>query len=134
MAVLFIVIAGIVVLGNLFPRKVSFLPGMRYYAGNWDTTQWCVTSRSLSALRTLTVARSTRWYTASWLDTTRKAKTCDLCSMVLGWNLGNGHMDNECLMEALQERCGLEAGDVRVVILDAQPIRKQRPVHVDRGV
>ena len=24
------------------PRKVSFLPGMRYYAGNWDTTVWCV--------------------------------------------------------------------------------------------
>jgi len=37
-------------------------------------------------------------------------------------------------MEALQERCGLEPGDVRVVILDAQPIRKQRPVHVERGV
>ncbi len=28
--------------GNLFPRKVSFLPGMRYYAGNWDTTLWCI--------------------------------------------------------------------------------------------
>ena len=34
---LFAVVAGTVVLGNLFPRKVSFLPGMRYYAGNWDT-------------------------------------------------------------------------------------------------
>src|SRR6202046_4756853 len=40
--VLFAVIAGVVVLGNLYPRKVSFLPGMRYYAGNWDTTVWCV--------------------------------------------------------------------------------------------
>src|ERR1700742_2010632 len=40
--VLFAVIATVVVLGNLFPRKVSFLPGMRYYAGNWDTTIWCV--------------------------------------------------------------------------------------------
>ncbi|MBV9723064.1 MAG: DUF3556 domain-containing protein, partial [Mycobacterium sp.] len=39
---LFAVVAGTVVLGNLFPRKVSFLPGMRYYAGNWDTTVWCV--------------------------------------------------------------------------------------------
>ena len=26
----------------MFPRKVSFLPGMRYYAGNWDTTLWCM--------------------------------------------------------------------------------------------
>ena len=30
---LFAVSAGVVVLGNLFPRKISFLPGMRYYAG-----------------------------------------------------------------------------------------------------
>ncbi len=28
--------------GNLFPRKISFLPGMRYYAGNWDTSLWCI--------------------------------------------------------------------------------------------
>jgi hypothetical protein len=41
-AILFIAIAGIVIIGNLFPRKISFLPGMRYYAGNWDTTLWCV--------------------------------------------------------------------------------------------
>ena len=41
-AILFVVVAGIVILGNLFPRKISFLPGMRYYAGNWDTTLWCI--------------------------------------------------------------------------------------------
>jgi hypothetical protein len=28
------------VLGNLFPEKISFLPSMRYYAGNWATTTW----------------------------------------------------------------------------------------------
>ena len=28
------------VLGNLCPDKISFLPSMRYYAGNWATTQW----------------------------------------------------------------------------------------------
>ncbi|WZU35651.1 hypothetical protein Rruber_05163 (plasmid) [Rhodococcus ruber] len=28
------------ILGNLFPGKISFLPAMRYYAGNWATTQW----------------------------------------------------------------------------------------------
>ena len=26
--------------GNLRPDKVSFLPAMRYYAGNWATSQW----------------------------------------------------------------------------------------------
>ena len=28
------------VLGNLFPQKISFLPSMRYYAGNWATSVW----------------------------------------------------------------------------------------------
>jgi len=28
-------------LGNLFPEKISFLPAMRYYAGNWATSVWC---------------------------------------------------------------------------------------------
>ena len=39
---LFAVSAGTVIIGNLMPRKVSFLPGMRYYAGNWDTGLWCI--------------------------------------------------------------------------------------------
>ena len=29
-----------VVVGNFRPDKISFLPSMRYYAGNWATTQW----------------------------------------------------------------------------------------------
>lgn len=28
------------IIGNLFPDKVSFLPSMRYYAGNWATSMW----------------------------------------------------------------------------------------------
>ena len=28
------------VIGNFWPSKVSFLPAMRYYAGNWATSQW----------------------------------------------------------------------------------------------
>ncbi len=31
---------GLPVLGNLRPDLVSFLPAMRYYAGNWATSQW----------------------------------------------------------------------------------------------
>lgn len=41
--ILFAVMAGVVIAGNLMPHKISFLPGMRYYAGNWDTTLWCIT-------------------------------------------------------------------------------------------
>ncbi len=28
------------IVGNLWPEKVSFLPAMRYYAGNWATSLW----------------------------------------------------------------------------------------------
>ena len=37
-----IVVVGVLipVLGNLFPEKISFLPSMRYYAGNWATSKW----------------------------------------------------------------------------------------------
>jgi hypothetical protein len=39
-AMLAIVCVGLPVLGNFRPDKISFLPSMRYYAGNWATTQW----------------------------------------------------------------------------------------------
>ncbi len=165
-AVLFVVIAGTVVIGNLYPRKVSFLPGMRYYAGNWDTTQWCVKPSADEKIRTGARALGPMYH----LQLERLYKTkeeilvpihlafafrgmnthgralytlvhraladydeddynvCEgenLCAMVLGWNFGDGHMHNECLIEALQQRCGFEPGEVRVVILDSQPIHKQ---------
>lgn len=34
-------LVAIVVYGNLVPSKMSFLPAMRYYAGNWAATFWC---------------------------------------------------------------------------------------------
>lgn len=43
-----------ILVGNFWPTKVSFLPGMRYYAGNWDTSQWFFTeaaSRKLADRR-----------------------------------------------------------------------------------
>jgi hypothetical protein len=39
-AILAATCVGIPVLGNFFPEKISFLPSMRYYAGNWATSQW----------------------------------------------------------------------------------------------
>lgn len=42
-AALLALIVATVAIGNVFPAKVSFLPGMRYYAGNWDTSQWFFT-------------------------------------------------------------------------------------------
>ncbi|MGK2954128.1 MAG: DUF3556 domain-containing protein [Solirubrobacterales bacterium] len=39
-AILLVCLVGIPIYGNLRPDKVSFLPAMRYYAGNWPTSQW----------------------------------------------------------------------------------------------
>lgn len=166
-AILFVVIAGIVVVGNLYPRKVSFLPGMRYYAGNWDTTVWCVKpsvdekfrtgSRALGPMQHLQLERlygskeetlvplhlamafrGMNTHGRALFTLVHRAlagydeddyNLCEgevLCAMALGWNFGDGHMHNECLIEALQERCNFQPGDVRVVILDAQPIHIQR--------
>jgi hypothetical protein len=39
-ALLLLIGVAMPVLGNFRPDLVSFLPSMRYYAGNWATTQW----------------------------------------------------------------------------------------------
>lgn len=163
---LFVVVAGTVVIGNLFPRKVSFLPGMRYYAGNWDTTMWCIKpsanekiNRGIVAIASMPQAQLERVYgsaekaqipqymgyafrafnthgKALFTLVHRAMAGADegeyvitdgerICSTALGWNFGDGHMHNEQLIAAMQERCQFEPGEVRVVLLDAQPIHKQ---------
>ena len=168
--VLFAVVAGTVVIGNLFPRKVSFLPGMRYYAGNWDTTQWCMKPSAEEKIKAGLVAIASMpqsqveriygspeqalvmlhsGYAFRAMNTHGRAlftlvhramadgDEADyvvtegerLCSTAIGWNFGDGHMHNEQLIAAMQERCGFEPGEVRVVLLDAQPIHQQRQAY-----
>jgi len=164
---LFVVVAGTVVIGNLFPRKVSFLPGMRYYAGNWDTGLWCVKpsaaekiEKNIVSIASMPQAQMERYYgspeTAQMylymgyafrsFNTHGRAMFTlahramaghneddyvltdgeRICSTAIGWNFGDGHMHNEQLIEALQERCHFEPGEIRILLLDAQPIHKQR--------
>ena len=40
LVILAVTCVGLPVLGNFRPDLVSFLPSMRYYAGNWATSQW----------------------------------------------------------------------------------------------
>lgn len=165
-AILFAASAGTVVVGNLFPRKVSFLPGMRYYAGNWDTTLWCLKAsaeeklaRGIVAIASMPAAQLERFYGSKeaaqipiymgyafrGFNTHGRALFTlahramaglseddytltdgeRICSTAIGWNFGDGHMSNEQLIAALQQRCGFGPGEVRVVILDAQPIHRQ---------
>jgi hypothetical protein len=165
-AILFIAIAGTVIIGNLFPRKISFLPGMRYYAGNWDTTLWCVKpsaeakiTNGIVAIASMPQAQLERFYGSPEaaqipiymgyafraFNTHGKALFTlahramagqneddytitdgeRICSTAIGWNFGDGHMHNEQLIAAMQERCHFEPDEVRVVLLDAQPIQTQ---------
>ncbi|OBK86849.1 DUF3556 domain-containing protein [Mycolicibacter sinensis] len=163
---LFVVVAGTVALGNLFPRKVSFLPGMRYYAGNWDTTLWCIKpsadakiAAGIVAIASMPAAQLEKFYGSKEaaqipmymgyafrafnthgraLFTLAHRAMADqneddyvltdgerITSTAIGWNFGDGHFSNEQLIAALQQRCRFEPGEVRVVILDAQPIHRQ---------
>ncbi|HEY6645591.1 MAG TPA: DUF3556 domain-containing protein [Mycobacterium sp.] len=164
---LFVVVAGTVVIGNLFPRKVSFLPGMRYYAGNWDTGLWCVKpsaaekiEANVVSIASMPQAQMERYYGSpetaqmylymgyafrsfnthgrAMFTLAHRAMAGQneddyvltdgerICSTAIGWNFGDGHMHNEQLIEALQERCHFEPGEIRILLLDAQPIHKQR--------
>ena len=157
---------GLPILGNFFPSKVSFLPAMRYYAGNWATSQWLFRKdtgaeakldSSISKPAQVVVEQLTRVYdrdTAELLLGKGLAframhshgralngllpravedveayhvREGELVSGVVnGWNFGDGHLHNHQLLEAVQERCGFAAGDVRVITLESQPAHIQR--------
>ena len=164
--ILVAVMAGIIITGNLAPRKVSFLPGMRYYAGNWDTSMWCVKpsaeqkiAANVVAIASMPAAQLERFYGSReaaqipifmgyafrGFNTHGKALFTlvhramaghdeddyaitdgeRICSTAMGWNFGDGHLHNEHLIAALHRRCGFEPGEVRVVLLDAQPIHRR---------
>jgi len=45
-----------------------------------------------------------------------------LGGMVLGWNFGDGHLNGLQLLRAVQEQCGFERGELRVVTVESQPM------------
>ena len=45
-----------------------------------------------------------------------------VAGMVLGWNFGDGHLHREQLLRAVQQQCGFEAGELRCVMVEAQPL------------
>ena len=165
-AVLVLVGVVIPVLGNLFPEKVSFLPGMRYYAGNWATSLWLFRKSSraeeklderVDKVARITVEQLAKLYgreTAEYflekalafrgmhshgralnallaraVDDVDEYLIRDgeiVSGIVNGWNFGDGHFHNGQLLEAVQEQCGFEEGDVRVIALESQPAHIQR--------
>jgi hypothetical protein len=164
--VLLTVVALTIITGNLAPSMISFLPAMRYYAGNWDTSLWCLRPEAAAKLEAgikkaapLPSVQLTRLYGAQVTDLLMHKgmaframhahgralygmipRLCGpthetdyipsdgefIAGVVLGWNFGDGHLHNRQLLDALQERCHFAEGDVRVVVLDAQPMHRQR--------
>ena len=152
--------------GNLRPDKISFLPAMRYYAGNWATSQWLFRrdtgaeqrlDRCACPVARIPVEQVTKLYgreMAEFLMDKGVAframhshgrallgllgRAVDeiedyyvregelISGVVTGWNFGDGHFHQAQLLEAVQERCGFEPGDVRVVALESQPAHIQR--------
>jgi hypothetical protein len=164
-----IVLVGVAVpvIGNLMPERISFLPSMRYYAGNWATSQWLFRidgdaeaklDRGILKSAPITIEQLTRLYGResaehfmakalafralhshgrALLALLPRAADGDVedydvregelvSGVVNGWNFGDGHFHHLQLLEAVQEQCGFEPGDVRVVALESQPIQVQR--------
>ncbi|MFI9803120.1 DUF3556 domain-containing protein [Streptomyces sp. NPDC052301] len=163
-AVLVLSLAVVPLLGHVRPDLVSFLPSMRYYAGNWATSLWCFRKGTEHRLGEhvvkasgLPVEQLTRLYGAeaaelvlhqglAWramhshgralagllpraVDDVESYDVRDgetVAGAVLGWNFGDGHLHNEQLVAAVQQRCGFAPGDLRVVVLESQPTHRQR--------
>jgi Transmembrane protein of unknown function (DUF3556) len=164
LAILIVALAVVPIAGNLFPQKVSFLPAMRYYAGNWATSVWCfragaedkieanvvkssalvvnqlvklydaataeIMSDKTSAFRAMhTHGRALNGLLPRAIDNEADYKVREgeiVAGPLVGWNFGEGHLHNEQLLEAVQRRCHFEEGDVRVIVLEGQPIHTQR--------
>ncbi|HEV7757176.1 MAG TPA: DUF3556 domain-containing protein [Mycobacteriales bacterium] len=165
-ALLMAAVVALVLLGNFFPRVFSFLLSMRYYAGNWATSMWCLTPSAIAKLDSGIVgfpglARSQlatlygdqvadllahKGYAFRAMHTHGRAlfglipraagpdhETTHIpidgefvAGPTIGWNFGEGHLHNEQLLAALQERCHFTEGEVRVIMLESQPMHRQR--------
>ncbi len=154
------------VIGNLRPDKISFLPSMRYYAGNWGTSTWLFRKdagaeekldREVYKVAQSPVAQVTKIYgreIAEYLLAKglaframhshgraltgllpRAVDVVDdyhvregefISGIVTGWNFGDGHFHNKQLIDAVQEQCRFEEGELRVITLESQPAHIQR--------
>ena len=163
-AILVPLLIGLPVLGNFRPDLVSFLPAMRYYAGNWATSQWYFRRDGAAESKLdehLTKAAPTvgvqleKFYDPQLNEVllhkglafrsmhshgralvglsgraTDDVEQYDVregelvAGVVLGYNFGDGHFHDHRLLAAIQERCGFEPGELRVVTLESQPAHR----------
>ena len=153
---------GLPIVGSLRPDKFSFLPSMRYYAGNWATTQWLFRKGSgaeekldthIVKAAPLVVEQVAKLYdreTAEFLlnkglsfrsmhshgralnallpHAVDDVESYDvregelISNVVNGWNFGDAHFHGPQLLAAVQERCHFAPGEVRVLMLESEPM------------
>ncbi|MEK6328633.1 MAG: DUF3556 domain-containing protein, partial [Actinomycetota bacterium] len=153
---------GLPIVGSLRPDKFSFLPSMRYYAGNWATTWWLFRKESRAeekldseivkaaplvaeqvaelydhelahfllnkGLGFRSMHSHGRGLNALLPHAVTDVEAYDvregelISNVVNGWNFGDGHFHGRQLLEAVQDRCHFEEGDVRVVTLESEPM------------
>lgn len=51
-----------------------------------------------------------------------------VAGLVLGWNLGEGHLSNQRLLDAVQAQCAFKPGELRCIFVEAQALQSR---HVD---
>ncbi len=147
--------------GNFVPSRVSFLPSMRYYAGNWAYNIWLFkkgdyteklaklkkTSRTvneqleeiledpdeLGFAKVMMMVSRFMHFQGRPLFEALPVAVDDIDDydwlegevfggMVLGWNFGDGHLNNDSLLRAIQPTCGFDEGEVRVICVESQPL------------
>ena len=160
-AMLFSLVA-VPLLGNFFPAYVSFLPSMRYYAGNWAYNVWlfnkergarsklekikkpCGTvldqlENMIEDPTALAMAKA-QMHTSRFLhlqgrpllealpeavddiDDWEWQEGETFGGTILGWNFGDGHLNGEQLLRAMQPICQFEEGDLRLISVESQPL------------
>lgn len=45
-----------------------------------------------------------------------------VAGLALGWNFGDGHLHGTQLLDAIQRQCAFEAGELRVIMVESQPL------------
>ena len=45
-----------------------------------------------------------------------------VAGLALGWNFGDGHLNELQLLEAIQQQCEFEPGELRVAMVEGQPL------------
>jgi hypothetical protein len=161
LATLLFTLVAVPTFGNFVPARVSFLPSMRYYAGNWAYNIWLFRKNGCTQkLRKLKKVSATVYEQMEELIPDKTlfefAKATMMVSrfmhfqgrpllealpvavddienyewhegeltggMILGWNFGDGHLNGEQLLRAIQPICGFTEGELRVISVESQPL------------